>query len=74
MTTTVKRAAAALAFTVALAGFGLGHATAGGGTPDSVRVRIPLCEEDERFLKGKGDFDGERWSRYVCVHPDAFNL
>lgn len=35
-----------------------------------VRVRIPICQEDETFLKGKGDFDGAKWARYVCVHPD----
>jgi hypothetical protein len=46
---------------------GLGVANAG---DNKVTVRIPTCQEDEIFLKGKGDFDGERWSRYVCIHPD----
>jgi len=34
---------------------------------DTVRVSVPVCEEDERYLKGKGDFDGTSWSRYVCI-------
>jgi hypothetical protein len=63
----MKRAAAALLFVALLAGFGVGKATAGDG---KVTVRIPVCQEDEQYLKGKGDFDGERWSRYVCIHPD----
>ena len=43
-----------------------------------VRVRIPACQEDERYLKGKGDFyrdpaSGEsRWTRYVCINQDNF--
>jgi hypothetical protein len=67
MTNRTKRAATALAIATILGGFGMGRATAGG---DTVRVRIPVCAEDETFLKGKGDFDGRRWDRYVCIHPD----
>lgn len=48
---------------------GIGVANAGDGT---VSVRIPRCEEDERYLKGKGDYDGEKWTRYVCIHQDRF--
>lgn len=62
-----KQAAAALALATLLGGLGVGRATAGGQT---VRVRIPVCQEDETFLRGRGDFDGQRWDRYVCVHPD----
>ena len=36
-----------------------------------VTVRIPDCEEDEPYLRGKGDFDGEKWTRYVCIHIDS---
>lgn len=64
-----RRAAVALVFVMVLSGFGIGKATAGDGT---VQVRIPRCEEDERFLKGKGDFEGGRWTRYVCIHQDSF--
>jgi hypothetical protein len=36
------------------------------------RVEITLerwpCAEDEPYLIGRGDFDGERWARYRCVH------
>ena len=39
-------------------------------TPEQVVVRVPVCAEDEGYLKGKGDFDGTRWARYVCVHNE----
>jgi hypothetical protein len=51
-----------------LGGFGAGKATAGG---DTVRIRVPVCAEDEGFLKGKGDFNGRRWERYVCIHTEV---
>lgn len=63
----MKRAAAALLVSAILFGFGVGKAVAGDGT---VQVRIPVCEEDEQYLKGKGDFNGVRWSRYICIHND----
>jgi hypothetical protein len=62
-----RKATLALVAVATLSGIGIGQATAGGGT---VRVRVPVCAEDETFLKGKGDFDGRRWDRYVCIHPD----
>jgi hypothetical protein len=68
MTNRTKRAAAALAVATLLGGFGAGKATAGG---DTVRIRVPVCEEDEGFLKGKGDFNGRRWERYVCIHSEV---
>jgi hypothetical protein len=37
---------------------------------DTVRVRIPTCAEDEPYLRGRGDYSGGAWSRYVCVHID----
>jgi hypothetical protein len=35
-----------------------------------VRARIPVCQEDEPYLRGRGGFDGQRWARYQCVHID----
>jgi hypothetical protein len=37
---------------------------------DSTRVRVPVCAEDEPYLRGKGDYSDGAWSRYVCVHID----
>lgn len=30
---------------------------------------IPRCVEDE-MIRGTGDFEDGRWTRYECVHPD----
>jgi hypothetical protein len=35
-----------------------------------VRVAVPVCQEDEPYLRGRGDFDGQQWARYQCVHID----
>jgi len=35
-----------------------------------VHVPIPVCAEDAPYLRGRGDFNGTRWERYVCVHQD----
>jgi hypothetical protein len=68
----IRRAAAALLLAGVLAGSWIGQALAGSGSdPDHAHhVTIPVCAEDEPYLRGKGDFDGRRWSRYVCVHID----
>lgn len=70
----MRKAAVALAATIALGGFGLGQAIARASSEPAqsskISVKIPRCEEDEPYLLGKGDFDGERWARYVCVHVD----
>jgi len=38
------------------------------------RVTIPACQEDEPYLVGSGDFDGDTWEHYSCVHIDAVTL
>jgi hypothetical protein len=42
------------------------------------KVRIVVrdfpCAEDEPWLRGRGDFDGKRWSEYVCVHQDRVKV
>jgi hypothetical protein len=39
--------------------------------PPTYTVTIPACEEDEPYLRGAGDFDGQTWERYVCIHIDS---
>lgn len=68
--TKFERARLALIFTGLLFGVSVGSVIAQAVEGNTVRVRIPVCEEDETFLKGKGDFNGQRWERYVCIHPD----
>jgi hypothetical protein len=34
----------------------------------TVEVTIPVCQEDEPYLLGYGDWDGRRWDYYQCVH------
>lgn len=33
--------------------------------------KLPTCEEDEVYLEGYGNFDGQHWAHYRCVHPDS---
>lgn len=45
------------------------------GIRHHVVVRIPLCAEDEGFLRGVGEFrglggQGGYWTRYRCVRND----
>ena len=77
----MKRAAAALAVTVLMAGFGVGRATAGDDGKQDYRHEETVtfvrdCYEDEPFLRGKGDYDPETdtWARYVCLHVDRVHL
>jgi len=37
-------------------------------------VTIPACEEDEGYLQGYGDFDGDVWEHYRCIHNDNIVL
>jgi hypothetical protein len=64
---------------VALAAGGLVGMRAGlalvdeGPSGQSVAIVVERwpCTEDEPWLIGRGDYDGETWSRYRCVHVDA---
>lgn len=69
----MKRTALAVALAIAV--------TAGGMTAWAnhrmqsdrwVRIYVKAwpCHEDEPILTGRGDFNGVRWQRYVCIHID----
>jgi len=77
----MRKAALALAFTVSLAGFGVGRATAGDDGKQLYRHEEQVtfvrdCYEDEPFLKGKGDYDPETdtFARYICLHVDRVHI
>jgi hypothetical protein len=49
----------------------LASVASSGGTETrrvTIWVRGWSCQEDE-VLRGRGDFDGRRWDRYVCWNP-----
>ena len=55
----------------------IGYGAAQAGTGDRHEVEIVVervCAEDEPFLQGRGDFDGQVWARYECLHVDEVQV
>jgi hypothetical protein len=58
------------AMALVMAGTLVSQAVIATASRPTVPVRIPVCAEDEPYLRGRGDFNGRRWARYQCVHVD----